>query len=151
MNTSELTALLGRIQVLDNRQVDEMTLQAWGPLVEKVNYEDAVEAVNAHFRSSEKYLLPVHVVEGAKRFKTIRIRERSRIASRRIVELGGKAPVYWNDAPRATEELAELGKQIIDGDPRADDKARDIIDAQRRHAAEIEAGRDWVEQNGLKA
>lgn len=151
MNTQELTALLGRIQVLDNRQVDEITLQAWEPLVANVDYEDAVEAVNAHFRTSDRYLLPVHVVEGSKTFCTRRITRRSRIASRRIVELGGKAPVYWNDAPRASEELAALGKRIELGAPDADDMVRAFVAEQKRELESIEAGREWVKRGGLKA
>lgn len=147
MNITELTALLGRIQVLDNRQVDEMTLQAWEPLVEKIDYEDAVAAVNEHFKTSDKYLLPVHVVEGAKRFRAHRVTTRSRIAARRIVELGGKAPSYWNDAPQATEELAALGKRIEMRDPTADDSVRHLVAEQKRVAAEIEAGHAWIDQN----
>lgn len=66
MNTEELTMLLTRIQVLDNRQVDALTIEAWEPLMEAVNYDDAVSAVNEHFRTSEKYLLPAHILEGAR-------------------------------------------------------------------------------------
>lgn len=66
MNRGELTMLLARIQVLDNRQVDELTLQAWEPLLEGVAYAEAVAAVNAHFRESTDYLLPAHVVRRAR-------------------------------------------------------------------------------------
>lgn len=73
MNTEEVTMLLTRIQVLDNRQVDQLTIEAWEPLMDGVDYEDAVSAVNTHFRTSEKYLLPAHVVDGAKEAKRRRI------------------------------------------------------------------------------
>lgn len=62
MNRPELTVLLARIQVLDNRQVDELTLQAWEPLVADIEYQAAVDAVNAHFRESTAYLLPAHII-----------------------------------------------------------------------------------------
>lgn len=62
MNTEQLTTLLARIQVLDNRQVDELTIQAWAPLMEDVNYHDAVAAVNRHFRESTEYLKPAHII-----------------------------------------------------------------------------------------
>mgnify|MGYP003420178868 CR=1 FL=1 len=65
MTTEELTVLLARIQVLDNRQVDDLTIQAWEPLVGDLDINDAIEAVNHHFRTSPKYLLPYHVVNGA--------------------------------------------------------------------------------------
>lgn len=61
MNADELTALLGRIQVLDNRQVDELTIQAWAPLMAHVVYADAVDAVNTHFVESTDYLQPAHI------------------------------------------------------------------------------------------
>lgn len=58
--------MLARIQVLDNRQVDELTIQAWQPLMADVRYEDAVEAVNTHFRDSTDYLQPAHIVRAVK-------------------------------------------------------------------------------------
>ena len=61
MNTDQLTMLLARIQVLDNRQVDELTIQAWQPLMDAVDYGDAVEAVNRHFAESTEYLKPAHI------------------------------------------------------------------------------------------
>ncbi|MFF3029125.1 hypothetical protein [Microbacterium sp. NPDC057944] len=62
MNVEEVTVLLARIQVLDNRQVDELTIQAWTPLLAHVPYGDAVDAVNAHFQESTDYLQPAHIV-----------------------------------------------------------------------------------------
>ena len=62
MTTEELTMLLARIQVLDNRQVDALTIQAWQPLMADVRYEDAVRAVNDHFRESTAYLTPAHII-----------------------------------------------------------------------------------------
>lgn len=61
MNTDELTMLLARIQVLDNRQVDQLTIEAWSPLMFDITYPDAVGAVNAHFRESTAYLQPAHI------------------------------------------------------------------------------------------
>lgn len=61
MNTDELTMLLARIQVLDNRQVDQLTIEAWSPLLAHIPYADAVEAVNGHFSESTEYLQPAHI------------------------------------------------------------------------------------------
>lgn len=63
MNTEQLTVLLARIQVLDNRQVDELTIQAWAPLMAGIDYEAAVAAVNDHFRTSTAYLQPAHIIQ----------------------------------------------------------------------------------------
>ncbi len=65
MNVDELTSLLARIQVLDNRQVDQITIEAWTPLMRDVPYPAAVDAVNEHFRSSTDYLQPAHIVQYA--------------------------------------------------------------------------------------
>lgn len=64
MSIDELTTLLARIQVLDNRQVDQLTIEAWAPLMADVPYAAAVDAVNTHFRTSTAYLQPAHVVQG---------------------------------------------------------------------------------------
>lgn len=72
MNTDELTMLLARIQVIDNRQVDALTIEAWTPLLAHVPYLDAVLAVNAHFSESTDYLQPAHIVS--------RVRARQRAA-----------------------------------------------------------------------
>lgn len=63
MNLPELTQLLTRIQVLDNRQVDQLTIEAWTPLMAGVDYHAAVDAVNRHFMTSTAYLQPAHIVQ----------------------------------------------------------------------------------------
>lgn len=73
MNTPQLSMLLARIQVLDNRQVDALTLEAWEPLVGDLDYDDAVAAVNNHFRTTRNYLLPADVVSGATQAKKERV------------------------------------------------------------------------------
>ena len=72
MTTEELTMLLARIQLLDNRAIDELTIQAWEPIVGDLHIEDAIEAVNEHFRASDAYLRPTHVVQGAARARIAR-------------------------------------------------------------------------------
>lgn len=74
MNTPELTLLLARIQAVDNRQVDQITLEAWEPLVGDLEYQDALAAVNHHFRESTAWLQPHNVralAETARRHRLI--------------------------------------------------------------------------------
>lgn len=99
MNTEELTMLLARIQVLDNRQVDELTIQAWSPLMKHVDYSDAVEAVNEHFRSATAYLQPAHVISGVKAIRGRRDVEeaRHRALNPAPVRVGVPMPAdYWD-------------------------------------------------------
>lgn len=86
MNTDELTMLLARIQVIDNRQVDALTIEAWTPLMAKVDYLDAVRAVNAHFKESTAYLQPAHITAGVARIEREREREESRQRAMRPIE-----------------------------------------------------------------
>lgn len=72
MNIEETSKMLGLIQVIDNRRVDEATILAWVPLVNDLDYAEAVEAVTLHRRESAAYLLPAHV-----RANVARIREAS--------------------------------------------------------------------------
>jgi hypothetical protein len=75
MNTEELTILLTRIQVLDNRQVDALTIQAWTPLMANVSYADAVAAVNDHYSTTTDYLQPAHITQGVARRKRLALPE----------------------------------------------------------------------------
>jgi hypothetical protein len=56
VNTQEVTKLLTRITVLDNRPVDALTIEAWEDVLGDLDYERCVAAVNAHFRNSTDYL-----------------------------------------------------------------------------------------------
>lgn len=67
MNIEETGKLLARVQVIDNRRVDEATILAWHELVEDLDYAMAVEAVRLHFRESTTYLVPAHVRRGIER------------------------------------------------------------------------------------
>lgn len=67
MNIEETSKLLGLIQVIDNRRVDEAVILAWVPLVDDIDYRVAVEAVTLHRRESSAYLLPAHVRANAAR------------------------------------------------------------------------------------
>ena len=69
MNTDELTALLTRITILDNRPVDALTIEAWEPIVGDLDFARAVDAVNAHFRESTEYLKPAHIVQRVNAYK----------------------------------------------------------------------------------
>lgn len=73
MNIQALSMLLARITVLDNRIVDQLTIEAWEPIVGDLDFEDALNAVNEHFRISTEYLVPAHIVEGAARARKQRL------------------------------------------------------------------------------
>lgn len=66
MTIDECKRVLAKIQLGDNRQVDELTLREWHDTIGHLNFADAVEAVRLHRQNSTDYLMPAHVVAGAK-------------------------------------------------------------------------------------
>lgn len=69
MNIAETTELLTRVQIIDNRRVEEATVLAWFELVDDLDFDQALEAVRLHFRESTEYLKPVHVRAGVERIR----------------------------------------------------------------------------------
>lgn len=67
MNKIDVAKLLTRASAVDNRVVTEETVEAWFELLQDVHYPAAVDAVLEHFKTSTEYLLPGHIVAGAKR------------------------------------------------------------------------------------
>lgn len=67
MNKVEVAKLLTRASAVDNRIVTEEGVTAWLELLGNVPYEFAVAAVNEHFKMSTEYLMPAHIITGARR------------------------------------------------------------------------------------
>jgi len=67
VNKVEVAKLLTRASAVDNRVVTEETVAAWHEVLEGVRYDAAVEAVNEHFKTSTEYLMPAHIITGARR------------------------------------------------------------------------------------
>lgn len=80
MNKVEVAKLLTRASAMDNRVVTPEAVEAWFEVLHAVQYDAAVEAVNEHFKSSTEYLLPAHIVSGARRVMDQRSRD-ARIAA----------------------------------------------------------------------
>jgi hypothetical protein len=76
MNIQETTDLLTRIQIIDNRRVEEATVLAWFELVGDLDHGMAVEAAKLHFRESTAYLTPAHVRAGVERMLLASLGER---------------------------------------------------------------------------
>lgn len=63
MNIQETAAVLAKIKLGDNREVDSagLVLREWHDAIGDLEYRDAVEAVVMHRKDSISYLLPAHV------------------------------------------------------------------------------------------
>ena len=77
MNNSQVAAVLAKIQLGDNREVDSqgLLLREWHESIGDLKFEDAIEAVRLHRRESTAYLTPNHIRVGAVRARDARERE----------------------------------------------------------------------------
>ena len=69
LNIKETGTILAFVSLIDNRQVSDEAIMAWHELLKDLEFEDARQAVTNHFKDSNEYLRPVHIIQGAKRVK----------------------------------------------------------------------------------
>ncbi|MDJ1370656.1 hypothetical protein [Gulosibacter molinativorax] len=75
MNIQETAQVLAKIQLGDNRQVDELTVREWHDTIGHLEFVDAIAAVKEHRQMTADYLMPAHVIGGARRSRERRARE----------------------------------------------------------------------------
>lgn len=61
MNRNEVIDLLTIIAAVDNRQVGQITVEAWLDAIGDLAFTDCREAVRQHRRTSTEWLMPAHV------------------------------------------------------------------------------------------
>lgn len=101
MNLVETGQLLTVAAAFDNRHVTTDTAIAWHEVLEDIELEDALVAVREHHKNSTEYLMPGHVVAGARRNKDRRERE-----MRKSVRVLERAPITF-DRESFEREVAE--------------------------------------------
>ncbi|WP_125107983.1 hypothetical protein [Gulosibacter massiliensis] len=69
MNLQETAQVLAKIQLGDNRQVDELTVREWHDSIGHLAVHEAIEAVRMHRRESLNYLMPAHVIANVHRVR----------------------------------------------------------------------------------
>jgi len=70
MNLEQITALLMRIQIIDNRKIDKAVLLEWEVDLAGVDdFAAAMEAVTMHRAESSEWLLPVHIRRNVERIR----------------------------------------------------------------------------------
>jgi hypothetical protein len=84
MNKIEVAKLLARASAVDGRRVTEETVAAWWELLADVEYDAAVEALKSHYMTSEKYLMPAHVLKGSQPDPDAWMNNQSRIRPERM-------------------------------------------------------------------
>lgn len=102
MTLEECAQVLTKIQLGDNRQADRLVLAEWFDTIGHLDFGDAVGAVKLHRQESTDYLMPAHVIAGARRLADERARDLRR---GRQVQLPG-----WIVAANERAELRALGR-----------------------------------------
>lgn len=82
MNEPEAFQLLTLASARDGRTVTQAVAKVWASDLERVDIRDAVEGIQLHYRESDKWLMPSHVIAGARRVREARQRQ-ERIATLR--------------------------------------------------------------------
>jgi hypothetical protein len=98
MLLSETAQILAKVQLLDNRTVDRITLDAGHEIIGHLDYADAMAALNLHRRESTEYIMPAHIIQNLRRAKLIR---QTAEAKQRAIE-----------ATQARQILAERGEDV---------------------------------------
>jgi hypothetical protein len=58
VNRQECAKVLAKIQLGDNRQVDQLVLDEWFDTIGHLRFEDAIGAVRLHRQESAAWLMP---------------------------------------------------------------------------------------------
>ncbi|QCR43430.1 hypothetical protein C1N91_07590 [Curtobacterium sp. SGAir0471] len=69
MNKLELSKLLTTFSLVDHRNVDPETVNAWYDVLGDLDVEFAYQAGVDHFRDSTEYLKPAHIVAGTRKLQ----------------------------------------------------------------------------------
>ncbi|WP_270353251.1 hypothetical protein [Microbacterium testaceum] len=73
MIAEEVVKLLSRMSIVDGRDVDQVTLEMWEPLVADLDYVDAVEGLNNHYRTDSRRPTPAHLRTAAEHARRDRL------------------------------------------------------------------------------
>lgn len=76
MTIDECKKVLAKIQLGDNRQVDELTLREWFDTIGNLEFEDTIAAVTMHRQESTEYLTGAHLIRNVRRIREDRTAHR---------------------------------------------------------------------------
>lgn len=139
MDKSDVVLLLAFAGTYDYRKVGDADIEAWFLAVGDLDFQDAKQAIVAHYRNSAERMMPFHLRQGVKAIKD----ERRRVEKVAARELPSR---YENDLGRemsaaqgaatAREVLAQVVGHLAAKNPGRQVTALDELRA-------ITAGPDW--------
>ncbi|WP_157156252.1 hypothetical protein [Diaminobutyricimonas sp. LJ205] len=121
MTPDQTAKVVARIQAGDNRTVDRTTVAHWHEAIGHLEYQDALQAVVNHFRETADYLMPAHVIAGARRIREERAEKEHHAQINGEVENPAPAPhnmaemmAAWNDPVQFAREVAIYNQQLAE-------------------------------------
>jgi hypothetical protein len=149
MKPSEAAVILTKIAAYDRRTVGDSDAAAWAEALDGlVTVQDALTAVRDHFRESNDWLMPKHIIDRAKKIRVQRIRDAGvpdfpagldQAAERKWLR-------YWHDGlsrydgdAGAAQGLADRYMNVsrVESKPVDPERVRQIVaDAGKRYAIE---------------
>lgn len=75
MTPTEAQGLLTVAAAFDNRKPDPDAAKAWSVALDGIRFEDARDAIVAHYRASSEWLMPAKVIAEVKRIRSKRIED----------------------------------------------------------------------------
>lgn len=119
MNKEEIAAVVAKVKLGDNREVNELVLREWFDTIGHLRFQDAVEAVTMHRQESTDYLMPVHIVRNVRRIVDARVEQMKALESRTEFA-GDPAPenmaaleAAWADPVAFAREVAVYERQLV--------------------------------------
>lgn len=118
MNREQCAQVLAKIQLGDNRQVDQLVLDEWFHTIGHLSFQDSIEAVREHrLTRPGVWIEPGHVAAGVKAIGNDRV-------SRQPLEAPDNAApkpanwdamvAAWNDPVEFAREKAIYSQQLVD-------------------------------------
>lgn len=85
MTPDEVVKVLARVQMDDNRQVDRVVVNAWIQEIGHLDFQDALEAVVMHRKTTTAWLMAAHICENVRLIRNQRARD-ERVNNPRQIE-----------------------------------------------------------------
>lgn len=80
LTKAQMAKLLGACARVDGRNLDAETFEMWHRLLADIPYEDIDDAIAVHYRTSEKWIMPAHIVAHHEKLEAARQMEQRRLA-----------------------------------------------------------------------
>lgn len=104
MNSSEARTLLDGIKLIDNRRINDGTIEMWRRILSDLELAECQFAVIEHFKTSTSYLEPQHIRHIVKKWRE----EKAALAQKAEYQFEVKAV----PAPKNFDEMVEFYKEL---------------------------------------